>query len=353
MQDRGERRVLGVPDVLAHLDGGHGVVRAPGLRPPRDVPVVDVQHLDELAEAACGDLLPYVRGLFGGEGDGGDADAVVLGRVQGQRTPAAADVQEPCAGPQSELAADQLQLVALRVGGAVAGRVAGPVAAGVRHRLVEEQRVEGVGQVVVVTDRRPVAGLAVQGPAESGAGGGDRRPGADRAEAQGEARRPEPVREGGRRRGEATVARGAAHGAQPVAEVGVEVDVAGDVSLGEAEFARLPQQPAQRSAGPHMDGGGIPGPGLAAVPHPYPDRRRAAEEPLDQRFDALGGPGRGAPGGGLGAVVVTRSPRGSAAVAAHRDSRSGSPLRSRRDRRSTSGGRRRRSRGRRPRPPAR
>lgn len=152
----------------------------------------------------------------------------------------------------------------------------------------------------MVADRRPVAGLAVQGAAQSGAGGRDRGPGADRAEAQREAGRSDPVGDGGGGRGQAAFADGAAHGAQPVAEVGVEVDVAGDVRLGEAEFARLPEQAAQRSAGAHVDGGGVKGPGLAAVPHAQPDRQGAAEEPFDHRYDALGGPGGGAPGGGPG-----------------------------------------------------
>ncbi len=277
----------------------------------------------------------------------------MLGRVQGQRTPAAADVQQPCAGPQSELAADQLQLVALGVGRAVVGCVAGPVAAGVRHRLVEEQGVEGVGQVVVVADRRPVAGLAVQLPAQSRAGGGHRRPGADRAEAQGEAGRLDAVGEGGRGSGEAAFADGAAHGAQPVGEVGVEVDVAGDVGLGEAEFARLHSRRRSALRVRTWTVGASRGP----VSLPSHIRTRTGSPPPRNR--SISGSTRWAApvgvrrAGGLVAEVVTRSPHGSAAVAAHRDSRSGSPLRSRRGRRSTSGGRRRRSRGRRPRRSAR
>ena len=42
--------------------------------------------------------------------------AVVLGGVQDQRAPAAADVEQPHARLQVELAADQVELGALRVG---------------------------------------------------------------------------------------------------------------------------------------------------------------------------------------------------------------------------------------------
>ncbi len=300
MQDAGEGGVLGVPDVLAHLDGGDGVVRAPGLRPLRDVPVVDVLHLHQLLQPACRHLPPYVRGLFGGERDGGDADAVVLSRVQGQRTPAAADVQQPCAGPQSELAADQLQLVALGVGGPVAGGVAGPVAAGVRHGRVEEQGVEGVGQVVVVADRRPVPGLAVQRSAQPGPCCGNGRAGPGGTEAQGGPDGGEPVGEREHGRGEPALAHRAAYGTQHIAQVGApvlrEVEVTGDVRLGQAEFAGRPEQPAQGAPGAYVHGRGALGPGLAAVPHPYADGQRTPEQPLGQGDEPLGGAGGGACG---------------------------------------------------------
>lgn len=142
----------------------------------------------------------------------------------------------------------------------------------------------------MVADRGPVAGLAVQGAVESGgAGGGHGRPGPGRAEAHGGPGGAQPVGEAGAGCGESALAYGAAHGSQAVGEVALDVDVTGDVRLREAQFARFPQEAAQGAAGPDVDQGAVGGAGLAAVPHAHPDREPAAEELLDEGFDALGG----------------------------------------------------------------
>ena len=90
----------------------------------------------------------------------GGVHPVVLGRVEDQRAPAAADVEQSHARPQAELAADQLQLVPLGLGDPVAavagtvvdGRVGPEVGARVGHVLIQQRGVERVALVVVVAD---------------------------------------------------------------------------------------------------------------------------------------------------------------------------------------------------------
>ena len=83
--------------------------------------------------------------------DADRADAVVLGRVQDQPAPAAADVEEAFAGAQTQLAADQVELGELRVLQRVAG--VAEVGARVDHARVEPEPVEVVADVVVMLDR--------------------------------------------------------------------------------------------------------------------------------------------------------------------------------------------------------
>jgi hypothetical protein len=90
--------------------------------------------------------LPGQLGLFAGDGDAGDLDPVVAGRVLGEAAPAAADVQHAHAGFEFQLATGQLQLGQL---GLVQGTRRLPVAAGVAHRRVEHALEEIVAQVVV------------------------------------------------------------------------------------------------------------------------------------------------------------------------------------------------------------
>lgn len=168
--------VLLVADVLSHLDGGDRLVLT-----AFDIAVVTQLDVDQVVEATLAHAGEDGVALFAGEGHGRHLDLVVFGRVQGECTPTAADVEQPRSWPQPQLAADQFQLVALRFAQAVFGVLTCPVGAGVRHRRIEQQLVELVGQVVVVADGRAVAtgGVAStpQPRAPRGAGGrGPRAP---------------------------------------------------------------------------------------------------------------------------------------------------------------------------------
>src|ERR687898_653737 len=92
--------------------------------------------------------------------------SVVLGGVEHHAAPAATHIEQAHPRPQVELAADELVFVGLRllqhVGGFVEHR------ARVGEARAEHEPVEGVGYVVVVADRRRVAGPAVPAAAQAG-----------------------------------------------------------------------------------------------------------------------------------------------------------------------------------------
>ena len=133
--------------------------------PSVDVAVVLQADLDLVGQARLGDPLLGQLGLAPGDRDADRLDPVVLGGVQHHAAPAAAHVEQAHARLQAQLAADQLVLVGLRLLQRV-GRV-------VEHRArvgqagPEHEPVEGVGDVVVVADRRRVAGLAVAPPVQA------------------------------------------------------------------------------------------------------------------------------------------------------------------------------------------
>ncbi len=86
--------------------------------------------------------------------------------------PAAADVEQPHARAQVELAGDQVVLGLLRL---LQGRLGRGVAGtGVGHRLAQHHLVEPVRDVVVVVDRRRVAPAGVQQPVDHPAPVGQR-----------------------------------------------------------------------------------------------------------------------------------------------------------------------------------
>ena len=76
--------------------------------------------------------------------------AVVLGHVDGQRSPAATELEHFLAGLEGELAAHVIQLRELCLGQRGVWR--GVVGAGVDHALVEPQGVEVVTEIVVAVD---------------------------------------------------------------------------------------------------------------------------------------------------------------------------------------------------------
>ncbi len=209
--------------------------------------------------------------LLGRQRDAGGVHAVVLGGVQDQRAPAAADIEQAHARLEIELAADQVELGPLRVGQRLVR--AGEVRARVGHRLVEQQPVEVVGQVVVVRDRRAVAAAGVQPAAQPGLGRRRLRGRADGAEPGGRARGGQL---GPRAEGDAAARAGAGQLPGPpeaVGEVALDVDVTGDVGAGQAQLPRRPQQPAQGPARADDEHRPVARAGLAAVPGPQPHRQ--------------------------------------------------------------------------------
>ena len=97
-------------DVLDHADRGDGVERLAGeLAVVDDAEVGAVRDPGLLGAAARGlDLRRRQR-------DAGDVDAVALGGVDGERAPAAADVEHVLAPLEAELLADELELGLLRL----------------------------------------------------------------------------------------------------------------------------------------------------------------------------------------------------------------------------------------------
>ena len=147
--------------------------------------------------------------------------------VDGHRAPAAADVEQPPAGPlvEPELAADQLVLGGLGVGEVHAG--VGEPGARVRHRRPEHEPVEVVADVVVVADG---LGVAPQRVAPALAGGPPRA-----AVGSGAAEQAELARRPRRRPGRPSRPKRMSSGVtsrsdgDQLEEVAVDVEVAGDV----------------------------------------------------------------------------------------------------------------------------
>src|SRR4030095_11335698 len=142
-----ERGVVRDADVLDHPDRGDLVVTGVGGQIAQ-VPVLDqAAVLEPLALDPGGRPLR----LLARQGHPVGPDAVVLRGPDAESAPAAADVEHPLARLQAQLAADQIELVGVRLlesclGGAVVG-------AGVDHQRIEEQGVEVVRDVVMVRDR--------------------------------------------------------------------------------------------------------------------------------------------------------------------------------------------------------
>ena len=283
--------------MLAHLQRDDRVVRAVA-----DVAVVLQPDVDPVGEPLVGRALRGERLLLARERDAGDVHAVVLGGVQRQRAPAAADVEQPLAGLQAELAADQIELVALRVGERVVRGVARPVGAGVRHPRVEHERVEVVGQVVVVGDRRAVAQLGVQPAAQLRLRRRRRQPAADDPELRRRCVRPCassrgahagcPVRPRSRTVAQtlsSAVCRSPSTSSSPVTYACARPSSPG-----------RPEQPAQRGGGAQDRRGRAGRAGLAAVPGAQPERQLAAEERRDQRRELRRDPRWRQPGAARG-----------------------------------------------------
>ena len=105
----GERVEVRQPDVFEHADGDEHVVCS------ADVAVVVVDELDAIRQAFARGATPGEGQLFGRQVEGLHADAVVPGHEERQRAPAAAGFDDRVARPQLQLAADEIQLGALRL----------------------------------------------------------------------------------------------------------------------------------------------------------------------------------------------------------------------------------------------
>src|SRR6266542_1113710 len=142
------------PHMLDDPDGRDLVVTRVG----RDVAPVTVFHETAAREPFSSDALSRPLGLGPRERDAVGAHAVVLGGPHREAPPPAPDVEQALAGLEPELAADQIELVLLGLLELAVGVTV--VRAGVHHERIEKERVELVGDVVVMGDRARIVLLA-------------------------------------------------------------------------------------------------------------------------------------------------------------------------------------------------
>jgi hypothetical protein len=102
-------------DVLEHADRRDGVERlgAGGV----ELAVVLQPDLDQIVDACCPHPRTSAGGLLLADGDPDHPSLVALGGVQRERTPTAADVEQPATGRfvEPQLPADQVVLAGLRL----------------------------------------------------------------------------------------------------------------------------------------------------------------------------------------------------------------------------------------------
>ncbi len=149
------QRQVDVADVLEHADADH-LVETPIAR---QVAIVH-QLQRHLTGQALGrhPLAPQFQLLLA-EGDAVHLNAELASGIARQSAPAAADIQQPLAGLEPQLAAQMAQLGLLRLFEIL---VAGfEIGAGVDHVAVQPELVERVGQVVVIGNGLGVGGLVV------------------------------------------------------------------------------------------------------------------------------------------------------------------------------------------------
>jgi hypothetical protein len=148
-----ERGQVAPADRLDHLDGDEAVVAA------AELAVVLQAQVDPVREARLVDPPACQRVLLAADRRRRHVRPVLPGGVDRERAPARADLDEPQAGAELELAAEPVHLLDLR--GLQVGPGRGEDRARVAHRRVEEEREEVVGQVVVRGDLAPGAGDGV------------------------------------------------------------------------------------------------------------------------------------------------------------------------------------------------
>ena len=136
-------QVLGA-DRLEHLDRDDRVEGA------LDVAVVAQLDIDQVVQPGRADPLPGQLELLLRDRDRRDPTAQLAGCVQREAAPPGADLQDVLAGAQAGVGGHPAVLVALGSASDWSGRLED--GAGVGQRLVEEQPVEVVAQVVVGRD---------------------------------------------------------------------------------------------------------------------------------------------------------------------------------------------------------
>ncbi len=268
-------------DVLGQPDRGDRVEVA-----LLDVAVVHVPDLGEVVEPLLLDPLLRPRRLLAREGDAERVHAVLAGGVADHAAPAAAEVEQPLARLQVELAGDEVVLLELRL---LERRGLGREdRAGVGHRGAEDQLVEAVGDVVVVVDRLGVAAERVPQPLDGAAQPGRRllRRRGRRAQLGEPDRAQQLDRLAGEGRLKPRLLWTSLSAVVGVAGVHAgELEVAGDVGAAEAEVARRGEDVAEpalveeRQAVRRV---------LGAARAPVVRREAEGQRGLEQRVERLG-----------------------------------------------------------------
>ena len=198
-------------------------------------------------------------------------------------------------GLEPELGADEVELGALRLlERGVRRRV---VAAAVGHLRLEDEGVEVVGEVVVVADRGPVAGQAVEPTLDArlrrrccGRTARARRVRTAvriaSTSARGERRTPD------RPRSAPTAKACVSADSRSQPSCCGDVELTGDVGLRGPELARVPDQPAQRVGGAEHDERTVERTCHGAVPRLQPDGEVAADEGANRLGEPVRDTGR-------------------------------------------------------------
>src|SRR6266849_10822471 len=144
-------------DMLEHADARDLVENALA----RNIAVVLQANLAAALEPLFPDPPRGEFVLIPAEGDARCPGAILLGRAQDERTPAAADVQKPLARPEQELVEDVIEFLFLSEFQGIG--LAAEIGAGIHHVPIQPQRIEVVRNVVVVLNGVAIA-LAVVAP---------------------------------------------------------------------------------------------------------------------------------------------------------------------------------------------
>src|SRR6185437_10420748 len=138
-------------DMLDHPDARRFVEHAER----RKVAIIAYLDTTAVAETGLGDALGGQRALLLAQRDANRRHAVLPRRVDDERAPPAADVEQALARREAQLSADEIELGTLRFVERVRGF--GEIGAGVDHAFVEEELVEVVPDVVVIMDGGAIA----------------------------------------------------------------------------------------------------------------------------------------------------------------------------------------------------